>query len=163
MEKQWFNKAVEDVEKELGTNVTNGLSSSKVEEHKEKYGLNELKEGKKESDIYVTGNTVIDALNTTISDTYYNEHIEWAKGSKLILVTAHRRENIGLPMEEMFSAIRKIVCDNSDVKVIYPIHKNPAVREIAYKHLNNHDRTPNPKKARKEARQALCSSSLYSP
>lgn len=101
---------------------------------------NLIKEGKKESDIYVTGNTVIDALNTTISDTYYNEHIEWAKGSKLILVTAHRRENIGLPMEEMFSAIRKIVCDNSDVKVIYPIHKNPAVREIAYKHLNNHER-----------------------
>lgn len=101
---------------------------------------NLINEGKKESDIYVTGNTVIDALNITISEGYFSEHLEWAKDSKMILVTAHRRENIGRPMEEMFSAIRQIVYDNADVKVIYPIHKNPLVREIASKYLKNHER-----------------------
>ncbi len=99
-----------------------------------------LAEGKNAEKIFVTGNTVIDALKTTVDNTYDNENLAWANGSKLVIVTAHRRENIGLPMEEMFSAIRKIVDDNKDVKVIYPIHKNPAVREIASKYMSDCDR-----------------------
>lgn len=101
---------------------------------------NLLREGKFEEDIYVTGNTVIDALHTTINEEYENECLEWAKDSKIILVTAHRRENIGLPMENMFKAIYQIVENNPDVKIIYPIHKNPKVREIANKYLSNHER-----------------------
>lgn len=101
---------------------------------------NLLTEGKSAQDIYVTGNTVIDALYTTVSESYSNEHLEWANDSRMILVTAHRRENIGKPMEEMFEAIRDVVNDNQDVKVIYPIHKNPLVREIADKYLANHER-----------------------
>lgn len=101
--------------------------------------MNLLAEGKLAQNIYVTGNTVIDALHTTINESYYNEHIEWASDSRMILVTAHRRENIGKPMEEMFKAIRDVVNDNQDVKVIYPIHKNPKVREIANKYLANHE------------------------
>ena len=101
---------------------------------------NLLKEGKSEKDIYVTGNTVIDALHTTIIDSYQNEYLEWAKDSRMLLVTAHRRENIGEPMENMFKAIRAVIEDNVDVKVIYPIHKNPAVRKIANKYLLGHAR-----------------------
>lgn len=101
---------------------------------------NLIKEGKNNKDIYVTGNTVIDALQTTIDETYVNEHLQWSNGSRMILVTAHRRENIGQPMENMFSAIRQIADDNSDVKIIYPIHKNPAVRDIANMYLSNHER-----------------------
>ena len=99
-----------------------------------------LKEGKKEECIYVTGNTVIDALNTTVTDDYTNEYLSWAEDSKLILVTAHRRENLGLPMENICKAIDKIVQNNRDVKVIYPMHKNPKVRENAIKYLGNHER-----------------------
>lgn len=98
-----------------------------------------LNEGKKANKIFVTGNTVIDALQTTISNDYKNENLEWAEDSKLILLTAHRRENIGAPMESMFQGIRKIVDNNPKVKVIYPIHKNPKVREIANKYLVNHE------------------------
>lgn len=92
---------------------------------------NLLSEGKNAEKIYVTGNTVIDALSTTVRENYINEHLEWAKGSRLILVTAHRRENIGEPMRQMFRAIRRIAEDNKGVKIIYPIHLNPAVRKIA--------------------------------
>lgn len=99
-----------------------------------------LKEGKPEDRIYVTGNTVIDALKTTVRDDYENENIEWAKGSKLILLTTHRRENIGKPMKNIFSAIRRIIDDNPEVKVIYPVHKNPLVRELAYEFLLDYDR-----------------------
>lgn len=98
------------------------------------------REGKDINKIYVTGNTVIDALRTTVTNDYVNEHLEWAKGSRLILMTAHRRENIGKPMEEMFRGIRKIVEDNADVKVLYPIHKNPAVRRTADTYLSGHRR-----------------------
>ncbi len=94
-----------------------------------------ISEGKLENRVFVTGNTVIDALKTTVKMDYENEHLKWAEGSKLILVTAHRRENIGFPMENMFSAIRQIVVNNPEVKVIYPIHKNPKVRAIASKYL----------------------------
>ena len=92
---------------------------------------NLLKEGKPKSHIYVTGNTVIDALDTTVSTGYSHPEIEWAAGSRLILLTAHRRENLGEPMRDMFHAIRRIVDDTPDVKVIYPMHMNPAVREMA--------------------------------
>lgn len=101
---------------------------------------NLLKEGKDETKIYVTGNTVIDALKTTVDDDFEDENLLWARGSKLILLTAHRRENIGEPLHEIFRTIRKIVDENDNVKLIYPIHKNPAVREIANKYLLNHNR-----------------------
>lgn len=101
---------------------------------------NLVKEGKRDEDIYVTGNTVIDALQTTIDETYVNEHLQWANGSRMILVTAHRRENIGKPMKSMFSAIRQIADDNEDVKILYPVHKNPAVRVIAGEYLSGHER-----------------------
>lgn len=89
------------------------------------------KEGKDKSKIFVTGNTVIDALKITVRDDYMNPLLEWAKGSKLILLTAHRRENVGRAMENIFKAVRRIVDGFEDVKVIYPIHKNPKVRELA--------------------------------
>lgn len=101
---------------------------------------NLLREGKAESKIFVTGNTVIDALRFTVRDSYQNENLEWSKDSKLILVTAHRRENIGIPMENMFKAMRRIIEDNKDTKIIYPIHKNPAVREIAWKYFKDQKR-----------------------
>lgn len=92
---------------------------------------NLIKEGKENSRIFLTGNTAIDALNFTVKESFLDENLEWALGSKLILVTVHRRENIGLPMYNIFSAIKKLAEDNPDVKVIYSIHKNPAVRKIA--------------------------------
>ena len=92
---------------------------------------NLLKEGKPAEHIFVTGNTVIDALDTTVRSDYTHPEIEWARGSRLILLTAHRRENLGEPMREMFRAIRRIVDETADLKVIYPMHKNPAVREMA--------------------------------
>lgn len=101
---------------------------------------NLLKEGKNESNIYVTGNTVIDALKTTVVENYKHELLDWSKGSKLILLTAHRRENLGIPMENMFKAINKIVQEYQDVKVVYPIHKNPKVREIANEIFKDNDR-----------------------
>lgn len=101
---------------------------------------NLILEGKSDNRIFVTGNTVIDALYTTVKDDYCDENLLWAKDSKLILLTAHRRENIGTPMHEMFAAIRKLVEDNENVKVIYPIHKNPKVREIAGQYFNNNNR-----------------------
>lgn len=101
---------------------------------------NLLLEGKADNRIFVTGNTVIDALCTTLKDDYCDENLLWAKDSKLILLTAHRRENIGTPMHEMFAAIRKLVEDNENVKLIYPIHKNPKVREIAEQYFTNNNR-----------------------
>lgn len=93
--------------------------------------VNLLKEGKKPESIYVTGNTGIDALSTTVNKEYYNEDLMWAKDSRLILITAHRRENLGVPMEHMFKAIRRVMDEHEDVKAIYPIHMNPKVRKIA--------------------------------
>jgi UDP-N-acetylglucosamine 2-epimerase (non-hydrolysing) len=92
---------------------------------------NLLKEGVESSKIFVTGNTVIDALQTTIKKEYVHPELEWAKDSKLIILTAHRRENIGKSMEQMFRAIKKIVYEHDDVKIIYPIHMNPIIRETA--------------------------------
>lgn len=101
---------------------------------------NLLKEGKNKEHIFVTGNTVIDALKVTIKEDYYNEYLSWAKESRIILFTAHRRENLGQPMKNMFRALKRIVQEFLDVKVIYPIHKNPKVREIAMEILQGEDR-----------------------
>nr|WP_300808038.1 UDP-N-acetylglucosamine 2-epimerase (non-hydrolyzing) [uncultured Acetatifactor sp.] len=101
---------------------------------------NLLKEGKKPESIYVTGNTAIDALKTTISTNYSHPELEWVGNSRLILITAHRRENIGEPMRNMFRAIRKVMQENPDVKAVYPIHMNPAVREMAETVFGKEDR-----------------------
>lgn len=101
---------------------------------------NLLREGKKEESIYITGNTAIDALKTTVYENYVNPELEWAKGSRLIMITAHRRENLGEPMQCMFRAIRRILNEYEDVKAIYPIHINPIVRRIADEELGNSDR-----------------------
>jgi UDP-N-acetylglucosamine 2-epimerase (non-hydrolysing) len=92
---------------------------------------NLIKEGKNKESIFVTGNTAIDALQTTICEDYHHDLFDWVGDSKLIMITAHRRENLGKPMRNMFKAIRRIVDENSDVKAIYPIHMNPVIREIA--------------------------------
>lgn len=101
---------------------------------------NLLKEGKKEESIFVTGNTAIDALKTTVRQDYSHPELEWASDSRLIMLTAHRRENLGEPMRHMFRAIRRIVDETQDIKVIYPIHMNPAVRKAASEILGNDDR-----------------------
>ena len=101
---------------------------------------NLLKERKNPEAIYVTGNTAIDALKTTVRDDYTNEHLEWAAGSRLIMITAHRRENLGEPMRYMFRAIRRVMEEHPDVKAIYPIHMNPVVREEADQELAGCDR-----------------------
>ncbi len=101
---------------------------------------NLLNEGKDEKTIYVTGNTAIDALKTTVRDDYYHPQLEWAKDSKLIILTAHRRENLGKPLENIFKAVKRIVEEHKDVKVIYPIHMNPLVRDTAKKILSSCDR-----------------------
>lgn len=101
---------------------------------------NLLKEGKKESTIYVTGNTAIDALKTTVKKDYTNKILDWAQGSKLIMLTAHRRENLGKPLENIFNTVKRIIQEYDDVKVVYPVHKNPIIREMADKILGHEDR-----------------------
>ena len=99
-----------------------------------------LKEGKPASGIYVTGNTAIDALKTTIRSDYRHELLDWADKCRLIMLTAHRRENLGEPMRNMFRAIRRVVEQFDDIKVIYPIHMNPQVRSAAEDILHGTDR-----------------------
>lgn len=101
---------------------------------------NLLKEGKAEETVYVTGNTAIDALKTTVREDYTHPELEWAADSRLIMVTAHRRENLGEPMHNMFRAIRRVLDEHEDVKVIYPIHMNPVVRQAAAEELSGCDR-----------------------
>ena len=101
---------------------------------------NLLKEGKDPQTIYVTGNTAIDALKTTVREDYTHPELQWAQGSRLILITAHRRENLGEPMENMFRAIRRVMDEHPDVKAIYPIHMNPVVRQTADKYLSGEER-----------------------
>ena len=101
---------------------------------------NLIREGKNPERIFVTGNTAIDALKTTVRTDYTHEHLEWAKGSRLIMITAHRRENLGEPMKHMFRAIRRVCDEHPDVKAIYPIHMNPAVRETANEVLGGDER-----------------------
>lgn len=101
---------------------------------------NLIAEGKEPSTLYVTGNTAIDALKTTVKDDYVHEYLDWASDSRLIMITAHRRENLGEPMKNMFKAIKRIIDEHPDVKAIYPIHKNPVVREVADEIFDNNER-----------------------
>ncbi len=101
---------------------------------------NLIREGKDPTTIYVTGNTAIDALKTTVKADYTHDELEWAKGSRLIIITAHRRENLGEPMHHMFKAIRRIMDEHNDIKAIYPIHMNPIVRQEAEEELSGCDR-----------------------
>lgn len=101
---------------------------------------NLIHEGKKLNTIYVTGNTAIDALRTTIKKNYTHPELSWAADSRLILITAHRRENLGKPMKNMFRAINRVMLEYEDVKAIYPIHMNPLVREMANQILGNNQR-----------------------
>ena len=95
-------------------------------------GRNLLREGRQEKSIFVTGNTVIDALKTTVREDYTHPELEWASDSRLVLLTAHRRENLGEPMRRMFRAIRRVTDETEDLKVIYPVHMNPEVRRYAH-------------------------------
>ena len=101
---------------------------------------NLIREGKKPEGIFVTGNTVIDALKTTVREQFSHPDLDWAGDSRLILLTAHRRENLGEPMHAMFRAIRRVIEEHDDVKALYPIHLNPAVREAAAAELSGCDR-----------------------
>ena len=101
---------------------------------------NLLDEGKPADHIFVTGNTGIDALRTTVRDDYSHPELDWAEGSRLILITAHRRENLGEPMHRMFRAIRRVMEERPDTKAIYPIHMNPQVRKAAHEELDGFDR-----------------------
>lgn len=101
---------------------------------------NLINEGKKPESIYVTGNTAIDALKTTVKNDYHHELLDWASDSKLIMITAHRRENLGEPMHNMFRAIRRVMDEHKDVKAIYPIHMNPLVRKAADEELGGYER-----------------------
>ena len=106
----------------------------------EKSKQNLLAEGKPREKIYVTGNTGIDALKTTVRDNYIHPELEWASDARLILITAHRRENLGEPMHNMFRAIRRVMEEYPDTKAIYPIHMNPRVREAAHTELDGFER-----------------------
>ncbi len=97
-------------------------------------------ENKREESIFITGNTVVDSMKTTVREDYYHPSLEAAKGKKLVLMTAHRRENIGDPMRSMFRWIRRLVDEHEDLFVVYPVHLNPAVVEVANEVLGNHDR-----------------------
>ncbi len=101
---------------------------------------NLLREGKRPETIVVTGNTAIDALQTTVREDFSNELLGWAEGSRLLVLTAHRRENLGAPMHRMFRAIRRIVEEFTDVKTVYPVHLNPLVRQAAEEELGGCDR-----------------------
>ena len=101
---------------------------------------NLVKEGKDPNKIYVTGNTVIDAMRHTVKDNYSHPELDWARDSRLILITAHRRENLGEPMHNMFKAIKRVLLEHPDCKAIYPIHMNPVVRKAAQEELSGLDR-----------------------
>ena len=101
---------------------------------------NLLDEAKPDERIFVTGNTGIDALRTTVREDYANPELDWAEGSRLILITAHRRENLGEPMHRMFRAIRRVMEERPDTKAVYPIHMNPQVRKAAHEELDGFDR-----------------------
>lgn len=101
---------------------------------------NLIREGKMPDSVYVTGNTAIDALKTTVMEDYTHPELEWAKDCKMILITAHRRENLGEPMRNMFRAIKRVLNEHQDVKAIYPIHLNPVVRALADEILGDEER-----------------------
>jgi UDP-N-acetylglucosamine 2-epimerase (non-hydrolysing) len=99
-----------------------------------------IKEGKNPDKIYITGNTVIDAMQHTVKDDYTHPELDWVGDGKLIFITAHRRENLGEPMHNMFRAIRRVLNEHPDCKAVYPIHMNPTVRRIADEELGDCDR-----------------------
>ena len=101
---------------------------------------NLVHEGKNPSTIYVTGNTVIDAMQHTVSQNYHHPELDWVGNDKLIFITAHRRENLGEPIHYMFRAIRRVLDEHPDCKAVYPIHMNPLVREAALDELGDCDR-----------------------
>lgn len=125
---------------EMNRQVTDVLSDIYFSPTKES-AANLLKENHSEEHIYITGNTAIDALKETIQTDYHHEVLDkLTDGNRLILVTMHRRENQGEPMQHVFRAIRKVVDAHLDVEVVYPVHLNPVVRELADKELGSHDR-----------------------
>ncbi len=99
-----------------------------------------IKEGKNKETVYITGNTVIDAMQHTVKEDYYHPELEWVGNDKLIFITAHRRENLGKPMHNMFRAIRRVLEEHADCKAIYPIHMNPVIRNAAEEELSGCDR-----------------------
>lgn len=96
-----------------------------------------IKEGKNPNHIYITGNTVIDAMQHTVKEDYTHPELDWVGDSKLIFITAHRRENLGQPMHNMFRAIRRVLDEHPDCKAVYPIHMNPVVRQAAQEELGD--------------------------
>ena len=102
--------------------------------------MNLLNEGRNADSIYITGNTAIDALKTTVKKEYSHPELDWASDSRLIMITAHRRENLGQPMRNMFRAIRRVMNEHSNIKAIYPIHMNPIVRQAAEEELGDCNR-----------------------
>ncbi|MFE8698063.1 non-hydrolyzing UDP-N-acetylglucosamine 2-epimerase [Cytobacillus sp. FJAT-53684] len=101
---------------------------------------NLLNENKQAEQIFITGNTAIDALKTTVKEEYHHEVLDKIGTDRLVLLTAHRRENLGEPMRNMFSAIKRIVEEQNDIQIVYPMHLNPSVREIAQEILGNNER-----------------------
>ncbi|NGQ95551.1 UDP-N-acetylglucosamine 2-epimerase (non-hydrolyzing) [Brevibacillus sp. SYP-B805] len=98
------------------------------------------RENKPEEAIYITGNTAIDALQTTVRDDYEHPVLEKVAGKRMVLMTAHRRENLGEPMRRIFRAVRRLVEEHADIAVVYPVHLNPAVQEVAREVLGDHER-----------------------
>lgn len=101
---------------------------------------NLLREGKREDTIWVTGNTVIDALKTTVRSDYSHPELEWCKGKRMVLITVHRNENLGDPMRQIFRGVKKVLSEHEDVRIIFPMHLNPKVRKICYEVLGNNDK-----------------------
>lgn len=101
---------------------------------------NLLREGKSPDSIFVTGNTEIDAVRLTVRQDFAHPLLDWAEGSRLVMMTAHRRENLGAPMRRIFRAVRRVVDRHEDIKLVYPVHLNPAVRETAQDELGDHPR-----------------------
>lgn len=130
-----FSPYPEEMNRQL-TGVIADLHFSPTEKSKQ----NLLSENKVENTIYITGNTAIDALKTTIKDTYQHKVLDKIGNDRMILLTAHRRENLGQPMRNMFKAIRRLLNENDDIQVVYPVHLNPAVQEIANEILGDNPR-----------------------
>jgi len=122
-----FNRQAIDIITNLYFAPTNFAKQTLLNEHKDK-------------NVFVTGNTVIDAINTTVNPNYKNEILDWAKDSRLVLLTAHRRENLGENLHNIFKAIRQVVDEHKDIKVVYPVHLNPIVQKAAQEELKNHER-----------------------
>lgn len=130
-----FSPYPEEMNRQL-TSIIADLHFSPTKKAKQ----NLLNENKTEDTIFVTGNTAIDALKTTIRESYQHEVLDKIGNNRMILLTAHRRENLGQPMSNMFRAVKKLLIENDDIQVVYPVHLNPAVREVANEILGNDPR-----------------------